>query len=301
LEGIRLSIQQLLNGVSLGSVYALIAVGFALVFNILKFSNFAHGGVMTVTAYIGLAASLFFSRWLAGVSLFAATLLSAAAAGALVGIVLERMAFRRIRNNNSPVIYYFISSITMGILMENIVTIFASSTFYSYPKFFDLTVVDIAHVNIALTDLLMLVFSSAALMILLWVLYRTKIGLAIRALSFDVNTANLMGMDSNRVVMATFVAAGVLGGIAGVFLGINYTLYPQLGQLIVKGFIASVIGGLGSITGAMIGAVLLGVLEVTLISLVGAGIAPVFVFVIMLTFLLLRPRGIAGVIVQEKA
>ena len=296
-----MSIQQLLNGVSLGSVYALIAVGFALVFNILKFSNFAHGGVMTLTAYIGLAASLFFSRWLGGLPLFGATLLSAALAGAIVGIILERMAFRRIRNNNSPVIYYFISSITMGILMENIVTIFASSTFYSYPKFFELTVVDIFHVNIALTDLLMLVFSSTALMVLLWVLYRTKIGLAIRALSFDVNTANLMGMDSNRVVMATFIAAGILGGVAGVFLGINYTLYPQLGQLIVKGFIASVIGGLGSITGAMIGAVLLGVLEVTLISAVGAGIAPVFVFIIMLTFLLVRPRGIAGVIVQEKA
>jgi len=295
------SIQQLLNGVSLGSVYALIAVGFALVFNILKFSNFAHGGVMTLTAYIGLAASLFFSTWLSGLSLFAVTLLSAAMAGALVGIVLERMAFRRIRNNNSPVIYYFISSITMGILMENIVTIFASSTFYSYPRFFELTVVNIAHVNIALTDLLMLVFSSVALMILLWVLYRTRIGLAIRALSFDVNTANLMGMDSNRVVMATFIAAGILGGIAGVFLGINYTLYPQLGQLIVKGFIASVIGGLGSITGAMIGAVLLGVLEVTLIGAVGAGLAPVFVFIVMLVFLLVRPRGISGIIVQEKA
>jgi branched-chain amino acid transport system permease protein len=295
------SIQQLLNGVSLGSVYALIAVGFALVFNILKFSNFAHGGVMTLTAYIGLAAALFFSTWLSGLSLFAATLFSAALAGALVGIVLERMAFRRIRNNNSPVIYYFISSITMGILMENIVTIFASSTFYSYPRFFELSVVELFHVNIALTDLLMLIFSSSALMLLLWVLYRTKIGLAIRALSFDVNTANLMGMDSNRVVMATFIAAGILGGIAGVFLGINYTLYPQLGQLIVKGFIASVIGGLGSITGAMIGAVLLGVLEVTLIGAVGAGLAPVFVFIVMLVFLLVRPRGISGVIVQEKA
>jgi branched-chain amino acid transport system permease protein len=295
------SIQQLLNGVSLGSVYALIAVGFALVFNILKFSNFAHGGVMTVTAYIGLVAALFFSKWLGGLSLFAATLFSAAVAGALVGIVLERMAFRRIRNNNSPVIYYFISSITMGILMENCVTIFASSTFYSYPRFFEMSVIELFHVSIALTDLLMLVFSSTALMLLLWVLYHTKIGLAIRALSFDVNTANLMGMDSNRVVMATFIAAGILGGVAGVFLGINYTLYPQLGQLIVKGFIASVIGGLGSITGAMIGAVLLGVLEVTLIGIVGAGLAPVFVFIVMLVFLLIRPRGISGVIVQEKA
>lgn len=296
-----MSIQQLLNGISLGSVYALIAVGFALVFNILKFSNFAHGGVMTLTAYLALVAALFFNNWLSGLPLFAATLVSAAASGALVGIVLERMAFRRIRNNKSPVIYYFISSITMGILMENIVTIFASSNFYSYPRFFETTVLNVAHVNIALTDLLMLGFSSVSLMLLLWVLYRTRIGLAIRALSFDVNTANLMGMDSNRVVMATFIAAGILGGIAGVFLGINYTLYPQLGQLIVKGFIASVIGGLGSITGAMIGAVLLGVLEVTLIAMVGAGLAPVFVFIVMLVFLLVRPRGISGVIVQEKA
>lgn len=296
-----MSIQQLLNGVSLGSVYALIAVGFALVFNILKFSNFAHGGVMTITAYIGLAGALFFSQFISGLPLFAATLMISALAGALTGIVLERMAFRRIRNNNSPVIYYFISSITMGILLENIVTIFASSTFYSYPKFFEMSFVEFAGMNIALPDLLMLVFSAGSLMILIWVLYKTKIGLAIRALSFDVNTANLMGMDSNRVVMATFITSGILGGIAGVFLGINYTLYPQLGQLIVKGFIASVIGGLGSITGAMIGAVLLGVLEVTLISMAGAGLAPVFVFVVMLLFLLIRPRGISGIIVQEKA
>lgn len=296
-----MSIQQLLNGVSLGSVYALIAVGFALVFNILKFSNFAHGGLMTLTAYIGLAGALFFSKFISGLPLFAATLLTSALAGALTGIVLERMAFRRIRSNNSPVIYYFISSITMGILMENIVTIFASSTFYSYPKFFDMAFVEFAGVNIALPDLLMLLFSAASLGALVWVLYRTKIGLAIRALSFDVNTANLMGMDSNRVVMATFIVSGILGGVAGVFLGINYTLYPQLGQLIVKGFIASVIGGLGSITGAMIGAVLLGILEVTLISAVGAGLAPVFVFVVMLVFLLVRPRGISGIIVQEKA
>ena len=296
-----MNIQQLLNGVSLGSVYALIAVGFALVFNILKFSNFAHGGVMTITAYIGLAGALFFSQYISGLPLFAATLMISALAGALTGVVLERMAFRRIRNNNSPVIYYFISSITMGILLENIVTIFASSTFYSYPKFFEMSFVEFAGMNIALPDLLMLIFSAGSLMILIWVLYRTKIGLAIRALSFDVNTANLMGMDSNRVVMATFIASGILGGVAGVFLGINYTLYPQLGQLIVKGFIASVIGGLGSITGAMIGAVLLGVLEVTLISMAGAGLAPVFVFVVMLLFLLIRPRGISGIIVQEKA
>ena len=296
-----MSLQQLVNGMSLGSVYALIAVGFAMVFNILKFSNFSHGGLMTLTAYIGYVGTLVFVKHLDSIPLFLITIITAAVAGGVVAIGVERVAFRRLRNNNSPVIYYFISSITMGILMENLVTVFASSNFYSYPKFFQSTVIHVSSISIAVSDLLMLLFSSSALAIIMWVLYKTKTGLAIRALSFDVNTASLMGMDPNHVVMITFVASGVLGGISGVFLGINYTLYPQLGQMIVKGFIASVIGGLGSITGAVIGAVLLGVMEVTLIGLVGAGIAPAFLFIIMLLFLLIRPRGIAGVIVQEKA
>lgn len=296
-----LSLQQLINGVSLGSVYALIAVGFALIFNILKFSNFSHGGLMTLTAYLGYLGSLFFLSYFTSTPLLIVTLATAAVAGALAAMGVERLAFRRLRNNGSPVIYYFISSITMGILMENLVTIFASSNFYSFPKFFATNVIEFAGVNIAVTDLLMLVVSASALGILLWVIYHTKMGLAMRALSFDVNTANLMGMDSNTVVMATFLASGILGGLSGVFLGINYTLYPQLGQLIVKGFIASVIGGLGSITGAMLGAILLGVVEVMLIGLVGAGIAPAYIFVIMLVFLLLRPQGISGKITQEKA
>ncbi len=296
-----LSLQQLINGVSLGSVYALIAVGFALIFNILKFSNFSHGGLMTLTAYLGYLGSMFFLSYFTSTPLLIVTLATAAVAGAVAAMGVERLAFRRLRNNGSPVIYYFISSITMGILMENLVTIFASSNFYSYPKFFATNVIEFAGVNIAVTDLLMLVVSASALGILLWVIYHTKMGLAMRALSFDVNTANLMGMDSNTVVMATFLASGILGGLSGVFLGINYTLYPQLGQLIVKGFIASVIGGLGSITGAMLGAILLGVVEVMLIGLVGAGIAPAYIFVIMLVFLLLRPQGISGKITQEKA
>jgi branched-chain amino acid transport system permease protein len=162
-------------------------------------------------------------------------------------------------------------------------------------------VIRFAGLSVAIPDLLTLLFSAMALVILLVVLFRTRIGLAIRTTSFDTSTAKLMGMDPNKVVAATFFASGVLGGVAGVFLGINYTLYPQLGQLIVKGFVASVIGGLGSISGALIGAVLLGIVEIFLIGLVGAGWSPVFVFVIMLVFLLLRPRGISGVIVQEKA
>jgi len=296
------TLQLLINGISLGSVYALVAVGFALIFNILKFSNFSHGGLMSVTAYIGYVASIFLVRYIHALPLFVATLLAAALGGGLLALVVERVAFRRLRESGSSVIYYFISSITMGILMENSITIFASSNFYSYPPFFPAWTIRLfGALTIAVPDLLTLCFSASALVILLVVLFRTKIGLAIRCTSFDTGTAKLMGMDPNRVVAAAFFASGVMGGVAGVFLGINYTLYPQLGQLIVKGFVASVIGGLGSISGALIGAVLLGVVEIILIDLVGAGWSPVFIFVIMLIFLLLRPRGISGLIVQEKA
>ena len=294
-------IQNLVNGIALGSVYALIAVGFALIFNVLKFSNFSQGGLMTVTAYAGYAGSRLLSPYLSSLSLFAATLALAALAGAILAAGIEKMAFRRLRNTKSEPVYYFISSITMGILLENLITIYASSNFYSYPTFFSIYSLEFFGINVAVTDMLMFFLSIFSLSALLFILYRTKIGLGIRAACFDVNTVQLMGMNPDFLVTMALMISGALGGVSGVFLGMNYTLYPQLGQMVVKGFVASVLGGLGSIFGAVAGALLLGVLEVFFISLVGAGWAPVFIFIVMLVFLLVRPRGIAGVIVQEKA
>lgn len=295
-------LQNIFFGLSLGAVYSLIAVGFALVFNILKFSNFSHGGVMSFTAYAGYLAYVgCFDGRISSNWMFFAVVTTAAVVGALTAVAIERVGFRRLRRNQAPVIYYFISSITLGILLENIITIFASSNFYSYPVFFSSSNLALLGTTFSVADVATLLVSSASLAILLVVLYRSKLGLAVRTVSFDVNTASLMGIDPDRVVMATFAMSGALGGISGVFLGMNYSLYPQLGQLVVKGFIASVIGGLGSITGAVIGALLLGIVEVALIGMVGSGWMPACVFVIMLVFLLVRPRGIAGVIVQEKA
>ena len=294
-------VQNILNGISLGSVYALIAVGFALIFNVLKFSNFSQGGVMTVTAYAGYVASRYLSDRLDSLALFAAVLAAAALSGAVIAAAVERLAFRRLRRTKSEPVYYFISSITMGILLENLITIYASSNFYSYPRFFATSAVPLFGVNVAVTDMMMFALSIASLLALIFILHRTKIGLGIRAACFDVNTVQLMGMNPDFLVTTALMISGALGGVSGVFLGMNYTLYPQLGQMVVKGFVASVLGGLGSIHGAVIGAVLLGVLEIFFISWVGAGWAPVFVFIVMLAFLLVRPRGIAGIIVQEKA
>lgn len=289
--------QLILNGVSLGAVYAMIAVGFALVFNILKFSNFSQGGVITVTAYAG-----FLINKALGVNFFV-TLLATAVVGGFVALAVERLAFRRLRTKRSPVILYFVSSITMGMLLENLIVISFSSNFYSYPKFFETTVVKFLGLSAATSDLLMLAVAVSALAVLMFVLHRTRIGIAVRALSMDGPTTSLMGVNVNLAVSAVFFMVGALGGMAGVFLGVNYTLYPQIGQMIVKGFIASVIGGLGNIAGAVIGAILLGLLEVGLTSVdgIGSGLAPVVVFVVTLVFLILRPQGIAGRIIHEKA
>lgn len=293
-EGL-MSLQLFINGLSLGAVYALIAVGFALVFNILKFSNFSHGGVMTVTAYVGFLTAKFLPT-----SLFV-TLLAAMVAGGLLAVLAEFVAFRRITKNRGPVIYYFVSSITLGILFENLVTIFASNNFYSYPNFFKTTTFLLGDLVVSVSDSIMFLLSCTALVLLLLLIYKTKIGRVLRAVSFDVNTVSLMGINVYRVIQFAFFIAGALGGLSGVFLGINYTLYPQLGQLVVKGFIASVVGGLGSLEGAVIGAFLLGLMEIALIQVVGSGISPVFIFLILLGFLLVRPKGIAGSNVQEKA
>ena len=273
-----MSLQILINGLATGSVYALIATGFALIFNVLKFSNFSHGATMTAAAFVA-----YFLVSSKGMGL-TATLVAAAAAGAVIALFGEFFGFRRITLNHSSPTYFFVSSITLGTLYEGLVTIKVGSNFYNFPGFFKNSII-----------------SLAALVILGYVIQKTRLGRALRAVSFDRDTAQLMGIDSTRIIQLTFVISGLLAGVAGVFLGIKYTLYPTLGSLVVKGFIASVIGGLGSLTGAIIGAVLLGLTETILLSMLGSGYSTIATFAIMLVFLLVRPQGIAGSNIQEKA
>ncbi|MCE5257269.1 MAG: branched-chain amino acid ABC transporter permease [Spirochaetaceae bacterium] len=290
-----MSLQIIVNGLALGAVYALIAIGFALIFNILKFSNFSHGSVMTASAFIGYA---FAAK--TGLGLFPVILVSMLAGG-LIALFGEFIAFRRITVRKANPIYYFVSSITLGTLLESLVTIGAGPNFYNYPRFFKKLVLNIGDIVISRSDLIMFVTSWSILFILVFILKKTRLGRGLRAVSFDRDTSILMGINVNGTIQLAFFIAGALGGLAGVFLGINYTLYPQLGNMVVKGFIASVIGGLGSISGAMIGAALLGLTETLLVNFVGSGYSPVCIFLIMLVFLLLRPQGIAGSNIQEKA
>ncbi len=290
-----MSLQVFINGIATGSIYALIATGFALIFNVLKFSNFSHGAVMTAAAFIAyfLVSSNGGGLW--------ATLGAAAIAGAAIALFGEFVGFRRILKNHSAPTYFFVSSITLGTFYEGLVTIKAGSNFFNFPAFFADSTVNVGPLVISTSDLMMLAISAVALLALGFIIQKTSLGRALRAVSFDRDTAQLMGIDSRRIIQLAFVISGVLAGVAGVFLGIKYTLYPTLGSLVVKGFIASVIGGLGSLTGAVVGALLLGILETILLSVLGSGYSTIAVFAIMLVFLLLRPQGIAGSNVQEKA
>ena len=288
-----MSLQVLINGIATGSIYALIATGFALIFNILKFSNFSHGATMTAAAFIA-----YFLVSSKGMGLVP-TLLTAALAGAVISLFGEFVGFRRILKNHSAPTYFFVSSITLGTLYEGLVTIKAGSNFFNFPSFFTNPTVNVASLVISTGDLMMFVISAVALLVLAYV--KTRLGRALRAVSFDRDTAQLMGIDSTRIIQFAFIISGILAGIAGVFLGMKYTLYPTLGSLVVKGFIASVIGGLGSLTGAVIGALLLGILETVLLAVLGSGYSTIAVFAVMLVFLLVRPQGIAGSNVLEKA
>lgn len=290
-----MSFQILINGLALGSVYALISVGFALIFNILKFSNFSFGSLMVFSAFAGYFVAT------KGSAPLPVVIIVSMIFGGMLALAGEVIAFRRLTVRKSSTIYYFVSSITLGTFFQAIVTIFAGPNFYNYPRFFSQLSIHFGNIVVATSDLLMFVLSAISLIILLVLIQKTKLGRALRAVSFDRDVASLMGIDVIATIQLAFFISGALGGLAGVFLGINYTLYPQLGDLVVKGFIASVIGGLGSLSGAMIGAVLLGLIETLLINFVGSANAPIITFVIMLAFLIIRPRGIAGSNVQEKA
>jgi len=288
-------LQQIVNGISLGAVYALIAVGFAMVFNVLKFSNFSHGGVLGTGAYLGYMAALYLKLPLIPI------LLIGTLVGGLVAVGVEFVAFRSIRKKRGQLVYFFVTSVTMLMLLEQVLVIFFGASFFTYPTMISTTSFSLGGINFTVLYLVMMAVSLVAFGALAWALKYTKLGIAIRAASNDLTTTNLMGVNVDFIVMATFFVSGMLGGLSGVLLGMTYTLYPQIGQLVVKGFIACVLGGLGSITGAAWGAVALAIVEVFLIAIMGAGLSPAVIFAIMVAFLLVRPQGFAGVSFQEKA
>ena len=288
-------IQLIINGIALGSVYSLIALGFTLIFSVLKFSNFSHGGVMVVSAYF---AYIVCKSWNLG---FVPMILITVLFGGCLSCLVQFIGFERLRRTKGSSMLFFVSSANLGTLLQNIIILMFASSYYSYPSFFSRSFFQInENLTIAVTDMIMLGLSAVGILVLMYILYKTRMGISIRALSMDSDTAKLMGINVSFVMALTFFISGMLAAIAGVLCGMKFLLYPQLKDLVMKGMTASILGGLGNISGALYGGLLLGLLEVFMTNFVGSSLQPVCTFLFAIIFLIFRPQGISGKFVKEK-
>lgn len=288
-------IQQLINGLSIGGVYALMAVGYSLVYSIMNFSNFAHGGVIMAGAYIG-----FFAIAALGLPFWAAMAAATAGAG-LLAIAIERIAYNPLRKRNAPYLYFIISAMGTSIFLENLVIATIGPNFKTFPKVFDPTPFALGNLAVGRLDVAMFVISAVSLLILLLIIERTKTGMAIKATAYNLRASALMGVNTDHIIFIVFGLGGALAGIAGILFGMKYTVYPQIGFITTKAFIAAVVGGLGSLSGAVIGALCLGVLETLTAGYVSSQLRDLIAFALLIGMLVVRPTGIMGKNNEDKA
>lgn len=288
-------IQQIVNGLSIGSVYALMAVGYSLVYSIMNFSNFAHGGIIMLGAYFG-----YYALTLLNLPFIPAMLAATVGAG-LVAVLCERVAYKPLRKRNAPSLYLIISAMGASIFLENIVVATIGPTYKSYPEIFSKTPIMLGDVAVGRLDIIMIIVSVICLLGLVFIIEKTKIGLAIRASSYSERASTLMGVNVSTVIFTIFLIGGALAGVAGVFFGMKYTVFPQIGNITLKSFIAAVFGGLGSLPGAVTGSVLLGVIEALVSHFISSTYRDLFSFAIVILVLIIHPAGLMGKTTVDKA
>jgi len=312
--------QVLLDGLILGFMYALIALGYTMVYGVLEFINFAHSEIFIVGAFVGVEILLGLKAWgvLGSLSPFVVlvVLLVAGMAGSgLLAVTVERVAYRPLRG--APRLVPLISAIGVSFFLQDAIRLFESlwnNAFnLVYPTMNQLNYRFQVTDNIDISVKSLVVIVSALLM--LWCLHlvvnKTKVGKAIRAVAEDQATASLMGINVNRMISITFLIGGAMGGAAGVLFGVQYSLINPYSGFIpgLKAFTAAVLGGIGNIPGAMMGGLVLGLLEAfaaSYLSLLtggafGAEYKDIFAFSILILILIFRPKGLLGEIVRERA
>lgn len=289
-------IQQLINGLSVGSVYALMAVGYALIFSLLNFTNFAHGVSVTIAAFVA-----YFFMAFAMESLVWA-IVAGIVGAVIVALIIQRVAYRPLIKRNARRIYLMIIGLGVSIIGDNLIIIAFSARFRVYPVNFSSESLSIFGANVGVVDLIIFAVSILALLVVDMVIKKTRLGLAIRAASFSLDTTSLMGVNSYKLIFSIFFIAGGLAGVTGTLLGAKYTVYASLGSFFTnKAFICAVIGGLGSLPGAVIGALLLGVSEAMISAYVSTTLRDLFAYMILIAILLIRPSGLMGKSSEDKA
>ena len=289
-------IQQLINGLSVGSVYALMAVGYALIYSLLNFTNFAHSITVTIGAF-----TTFFFLTYAMENLFLG-IVAGIAVAAILAAFIEFIAYRPLLKRNARRVYLMIIGLGISVMGDNLIIIAFSGRFRIFPVNFPAESIQILGANIGVVDLLIFFVSMAALLIVEWIIKKTKLGLAIRSASYSLEATSLMGVDTFKLILSIFLIAGSLAGVAGTLLGAKYTTYPSLGTFYTnKAFICAVFGGLGSLPGAVVGALILGVSEAMISAYVSTTLRDLFADFLLIVILLIRPSGLLGKSSEDKA
>lgn len=282
-------IQQLFNGLALGMAYALIAVGYSLVFGILRLTNFSHGsiyafGAHMAVSFVGFQFGLFFAIALAIILT------------GILDILVDKAALAPLRKKNSMPIASLITTIGISQIIQNLLTIFYGSQRRSFPALFDFGMISIGSIQIHSTQLMMCVVSLILLLVLTAIIEKTKIGLAMRATEQNTKAASLMGINVNFVISVTFFLTGASAAIAGSLISGYYQIvYPTMGFMAgLKAFAAAILGGIGSLPGAVIGGLVVGVSESLGATFLGSTYRDSIAFIILIIVLIVRPTGLFG-------
>lgn len=287
-------IQQLINGLSLGSIYALIALGYTMVYGIIKLINFAHGDIYMIGAFVGLYCGSTLKLSLIP------TLIISMLGAALVGVIIEKVAYKPLRN--SPRITLLITAIGVSLLLQNGMRLLMGPSPKAFPKLLSKEVIKIGALSIETSKILMLAVSLVLVLLLQIIVYKTKVGKAMRGASHDIEAASLMGINVDNIISLTFAIGSALAGAAGVLVSLAFTVVePYMGTIPgLKAFIAAVLGGIGSIPGALVGGLLIGLTETLTKAYISTTLSDAIVFGILIIILLVKPTGLLGKKVNEK-
>ncbi|MGI6168465.1 MAG: branched-chain amino acid ABC transporter permease [Christensenellales bacterium] len=290
-------IRQLINGMQIGSVYALVALGYTMVYGIIMLINFAHGDVIMVGAYVSLISIPFFIS--AGLPVWLCIIVSVIACSAL-GILMEKIAYKPLRN--APRLCSLITAIGMSLFLQNLFVLIFTPNVRPFPTVFDLEPIVIQGVQISSITVLTIAVSVVLMIALSIFIKGTKVGTAMRAVSEDAGAAKLMGINVNVTISITFAIGSALAAVGAVFYSSAYPMVePYMGSMLgLKAFIAAVLGGIGSIPGAMLGGVIMGVVESLTKAYISSQLADAVVFGILIIVLLVKPSGLFGKNIKEK-
>ncbi|SET95856.1 branched-chain amino acid ABC transporter permease [Paenibacillus sp. NFR01] len=296
-------IQQLINGISVGSIYALIALGYTMVYGIIKLINFAHGDVFMVGSFIGLFTAKFLaSAGFPPVLVLIISLVFSMTVSALLGITIERLAYKPLRKSTR--IAALITAIGVSFLLEYTGVLILGPQAQGFPDILEKKQYYLfgSSIQVESTQVMILIITIVLMLLLQYIVHYTKTGKAMRAVSFDMEAARLMGINVDRTISATFAIGSALAAAAGVIFGMTYnSVDPLMGVMPgLKAFVAAVLGGIGSIPGALVGGLLLGTVETEISSLGYSSWRDGVAFAVLILILIFKPSGLFGKNVREK-